>query len=498
MEEILRIEHVSKSFPGVKALNDINFSIQKGEVIAIIGENGAGKSTLIKIINGIYHADEGQIYYKGVPANINSPAEALSAGISTIHQELNQMLNMSIAENIFCGHENRTARGLFDRKTTYQRAQELIRKVGLNESSATLLSKLSNAQCQMVELAKAISYNAELIIMDEPTSSLTENEVETLMGIIDMLRSEGVAIIFISHKIEEIQRIADRVVVLRDGNHVGTLDIHECDREKLIGLIVGRQLENLYPKATVEQGEIVLSVKGLTTREGYVHDVSFDVHAGEILGLYGLVGAGRSETVGAIFGTEHLESGAVLVNGEPLKKDSPIDAIRAGIGFVTEDRKLLGLVQEMSVRENVTLSCLERVSNHGVISEKKEKELTEKAVADLHIKTSGIEQACINLSGGNQQKVVIAKWLNVSPKILILDEPTRGIDIGAKREIFLLIEELVKNGVAIIMVSSELPEILGLSDRIIVMHEGAIKGELIREQANENVIMEMILNDKTA
>lgn len=498
MEEILRIEHVSKSFPGVKALNDINFSIHRGEVIAIIGENGAGKSTLIKIINGIYRADEGQIYYKGVPANINNPAEALNAGISTIHQELNQMLNMSIAENIFCGHENRTKRGLFDRKATYRKAQELIEKVGLNESSSTPLSQLSNAQCQMVELAKAISYNAELIIMDEPTSSLTENEVETLMGIIEMLRNEGVAIIFISHKIDEIQRIADRVVVLRDGSHVGTLDIAECDREKLIGLIVGRKLENLYPKAMVAPGEVVLSVKGLSTREGYVHDVSFDVRAGEILGLYGLVGAGRSETVGAIFGTERLESGSVVINGKILKKDSPINAIHEGIGFVTEDRKLLGLVQEMGVRENVTLSCLEKVSHRGIISRKQEKALAEKAVSDLHIKASGIEQACINLSGGNQQKVVIAKWLNVSPKVLILDEPTRGIDIGAKREIFLLIEELVKNGVAIIMVSSELPEILGLSDRIIVMHEGVIKGELTREQANENVIMEMILNEQSA
>lgn len=498
MEEILRIEHISKSFPGVKALEDINFSIHKGEVVAVIGENGAGKSTLIKIINGIYHADEGQIYYKGAPANINSPAEALDAGISTIHQELNQMLNMSIAENIFCGHENRTKQGLFDRKTTYAKAQELIEKVGLNQKSSTLVSEISNAQRQMVELAKAISYNAELIIMDEPTSSLTENEVDTLMGIIEMLRKDGISIIFISHKIEEIQRIADRVVVLRDGQHVGTLDISECDREKLIGLIVGRKLENLYPKADVEVGEVVLSVNGLATKGGYVHDVSFDVRAGEILGLYGLVGAGRSETVGAIFGTERLESGTVSINGKTLKKDSPIDSIRDGIGFVTEDRKLLGLVQEMSVRENVTLSSLEKVSRRGVISKKSEKETSEKAVSELHIKTPSIEQACINLSGGNQQKVVIAKWLSVSPKVLILDEPTRGIDIGAKREIFLLIEDLVKNGVAIILVSSEMPEILGLSDRILVMHEGVIKGELTREQANENAIMELILNNPSA
>ena len=496
MEELLRIEHISKTFPGVKALDDVNFSICKGEVVAIIGENGAGKSTLIKIINGIYRAEQGQIYYKGAPIDFHSPAEALNAGISTIHQELNQMLNMTIAENIYCGHENRTRTHLFDCRATYSSAQRLMEKVGLQMRCDTLVSDISNAQRQMVELAKALSYNAELIIMDEPTSSLTEREVENLMRIVEMLREEGVAIIFISHKIEEIQRIADRVVVLRDGHHIGTLDIAACDHEKLINLIVGRKLENLYPKEEVTFGDVVLSVKDLHTKNGYVHHISFDVRAGEILGLYGLVGAGRSETVGAIFGTEHLESGTVTLNGKEFKKNSPKSAIQAGIGFVTEDRKLLGLVQEMSVRENVTLSSLERVSNRGVLSKGKEKKIAEKSVMNLGIKTPSIEQAVVNLSGGNQQKVIIAKWLNNHPRVLILDEPTRGIDIGAKREIFLIIQELVKNGVAIILVSSELPEILGLSDRVIVMHEGEIKGELPRTQANETAIMRLILGER--
>lgn len=495
MDAFFQMKGVNKSFPGVHALKEISFEIYRGEVLSIVGENGAGKSTLMKILSGVYSMDSGKMILDEKELQFHSPREAIEHGISTIYQELNQMPNISIAENIFAGREKR--HGVFyDRKLAEKEAQALLEKVGLSLKSNTLVRDLPIAQRQMVEVAKAISFNARILIMDEPTSSLTEKEINILMGIIENLRAEGMSILFISHKLEEVLRISDRIMVMRDGVQIETIPRKDCNEQRLIRMIVGRELSELYPKKKIPIGKTVLEVNGMSSAYGSVKDISFEVKSGEIVGMYGLVGAGRSEVANSIFGIEKIDSGYVSVTGEKIKNRRPEAAISAGIGYVPEDRKLQGLILNMTVRENITLSNLKNVGGHGWISRKKEQKLSMEYVEKMRVKTPGIEQKVQNLSGGNQQKIVLSKWMATNPKVLILDEPTRGIDIGAKREIFMLIEEMAAQGVGILMISSELSEILGMSDRIIVMHEGKLIGELNQQEASEEIIMQMIFQRK--
>ena len=496
MEYLLRMEHIEKSFPGVRALKDVSLNIRPGEVHALIGENGAGKSTLMKILSGVIKKDAGQIFWMDKELEIHSTAHSTEIGISIIYQELNQMPNLSIAENLFMGREHRKGKFLLDSRRTEEEAEKYVRQVGLEADVNTLCGDLSIAQRQMVEVAKALSVNAKLIIMDEPTSSLTDRETEILMTLIRKLKQNGVSIVFISHKLNEIFEISDRISVLRDGEFVGCVNTAECSNDMLIQMMVGRKLTDIYPKKEVAPGDVVLSVKNLNAGEA-VQDVSFELHKGEILGFAGLVGAGRSETMRAIFGVDKAESGEILVDGAPLplRHDSGA-SISAGIGFLPEDRQLQGLVLNMSVRENTTMANMKKTLVNHMVNYQREVEITQEYVKRLGVRTPSIEQKVMKLSGGNQQKVVLSKWLNTDPKVLILDEPTRGIDVGAKKEIYTLMCELTSQGVAVILVSSELPEILGMSDRVIVMHEGHICGEFDRKDATQEKIMETILTFK--
>lgn len=496
-EEFLRMEGICKAFPGVQALKDVNLIVLKGEVMALIGENGAGKSTLMKILSGVYQKDSGRIIIEGQNVNIQSPLDSQKLGISVIHQELNLMPNLSIAENIFMGREKRRSRFFLDKKETYRESMQLLKMVGLEIDANTMVKDLSIAQRQMVEVAKALSLNSKLIIMDEPTSSLTDREIEILMDIIRNIKDRGVSIIFISHKLSEIFNIADRITVLRDGNTVGTVDAKDCDEEALIQMMIGRELKDIFDKVQGEVGDTILEVKGLSSGK-VLKNISFTLKRGEILGFAGLVGAGRSELMRAIFGIDDFDEGEIYLEGRKVTIKHPLDAIKLGIGFVPEDRKLQGLILGMTVRENITLPSLEKMSSNGFVNIKKEKTVCDEFIKKLLIKTPHQEQKVLNLSGGNQQKVVISKWLAIKPKILILDEPTRGIDVGAKKEIHSLMSRLTREGVTIIMVSSELPEILGMSDRIIVMHNGVITGEMSRSEATQNKILKLAISELTA
>jgi ABC-type sugar transport system ATPase subunit len=492
--EVLVMRDIDKSFPGVQALSKVSLSIEKGEVHALIGENGAGKSTLMKILSGVYQKDAGEIFIDGKPAVIDTPEKATRLGISIIYQELNLMPNLSVAENIFVGREKRKGPFL-DKALTLREAEKYTAEVGLHINVETPVRNLSIAQRQMVEVAKALSVNAKVIIMDEPTSSLTEPEVVILMGIIRKLRSQGTSVVFISHRLSEIFEISDRVTVLRDGEVIDTVEAPNCTEDSLIHMMVGRSLTDLFPKETVPIGDVILEADHISSGT-MVRDISFTLRKGEILGFAGLVGAGRSELMAAIFGFGRRNGGTVRVDGKNIPPNMPVEAIKRGIGFVPEDRKLQGLVLGMAVRENSTLANLESISFGGLIKSGEERKIAAQYVKSLGIRTPGIEQKVQNLSGGNQQKVVIAKWLATHPKVLIMDELTRGIDVGAKKEIYSLITKLAEDGVGIILISSELPEVLGMSDRIIVMHEGVIKGELSREEATQKLIMSMILQDE--
>ena len=490
------MEKIYKSFPGVNALKDVNLSINKSEVMALVGENGAGKSTLMNILSGIYQKDSGEIYFDGKSVNIASPLDAQKMGISTIHQELNLMPNLSVGENIFIAREKRKMHYLLDNKKTNDDASDLLKLVGLEIDTTTLVKDLSIAQRQMVEVAKALSINSKLIIMDEPTSSLTDRETEILMEIIRKLCEQGVSIIYISHKLSEIFNIADRITVLRDGNTIGTVDAKECSEEMLIQMMVGRELKDIFSKMESKIGEVVFEAKNITSGK-MVKNASFKLKKGEILGFAGLVGSGRSELMRAIFGIDKMDQGEIFLYGKKILIRHPSQAIKYGLGFVPEDRKLQGLILGMAVRENITMSSLEKVSSYGFIKSSPEKEVSVDYIEKLSIKTPSQEQKVLNLSGGNQQKVVIAKWLAISLEILILDEPTKGVDIGAKKEIHHLMSKLTQQGVAVIMISSELPEILGMSDRIIVMHKGVIKGEFLRGEATQEKILSLALSEMT-
>jgi ribose transport system ATP-binding protein len=481
------MRNIRKAFPGVQALDGVNLTIRRGEVLGLVGENGAGKSTLIKILCGAQHADEGEILIGGERVTIRSPQDAKGLGIVAIHQELSLFPNMTVAENIFISRIPKRRLPLVDWSRLRNDARVALATIGARFGPESRVGELSVALQQMVEIARAASSDARIIVMDEPTSALSEHEVKTLFQIIATLKEKEVAIIYITHRLEEVFEVADRITVLRDGKHVGEVNREDATKEMIVRMMVGRSL-NLFPKERVSIGEEVMGVEGFS-REGVFQDVSFSVRKGEILGVAGLMGAGRTEVARAIFGIDPRDSGEVTVEGRKVAIHSPLDAIRNGLGLVPEDRKLQALILSMAVRENITLAHLGDFARGGFVSKASERKNVSRYVAELDIRTPSVEQKVANLSGGNQQKVVIAKWLGVKPKVLILDEPTRGIDVGAKAAIHSLMCELAAKGVGIVMISSELPEILAMSDRIIVLHEGRVTARLSREEATQDRIM---------
>jgi ABC-type sugar transport system ATPase subunit len=485
----LRMESISKAFPGVRALKDVTFEVARGEIHALVGENGAGKSTLMKILTGALPRDEGRIILRGEPVEISAPSVAQVLGISMIHQELSLIPYLTVGQNIYLGREPRArVPGLIDWPTLYSQAQQLLNRLNLDVDARAEVQGLSIAQQQMVEVAKALSLNADLIAMDEPTSALTERETEVLFDVMQSLKAQGVSLIFISHRLEEVFQIADRVTVLRDGQFIGTNPVAELNEDQVVRMMVGRDLGNMYPKAETQRQEVVL--EAINLRDGReLHGVNLKLHRGEILGVAGLVGAGRTALAETLFGIRPAVGGEVRLEGRPVKINSPGEAIRLGMGFVPEDRKLQGLFMNMAVRENIVLSTMDQVAGWGFMNFAKADRLAAEFVKKLDIRTPSLRQRVRNLSGGNQQKVIIARWLTLRPRVLILDEPTRGIDVGAKAEIHALMSQLAQDGVGVLMISSELPEVLGVSDRILVMHEGRAAGEFTRDQATQDDIM---------
>jgi ABC-type sugar transport system ATPase subunit len=487
---VLKAINISKSFPGVQALKDVSIDIIQGEVYAILGENGAGKSTLIKILGGIYRTDSGEIEINGKQVKINNVQDAERNGIAVIHQELCLALNISVAENVFLGREPVHYRTKFIQfNKMYSEAQKIMEDVGLKVNSKAIVNDLSIAQRQMVAIARVLSRKSNIIIMDEPTSSLTSNEVNSLFKIIKTLKEKGVSIIYITHKLDELYEIADRVTVLRDGEYIGTKNVAETKNEELIHMMIGREPKQLYKFAKRKHGEKILQVQKLSTGT-FLKDISFDLSQYEILGFAGLVGAGRTETVRAIFGIDPISSGKIFLEGKQVKIKKPKDAIDLGVVLVPENRKEHGLFLGNEVGYNITISILKELISYLKVYKEKENNIIDKYIKKLNIKTPTHKKKVIELSGGNQQKVVIAKWLCARPKILILDEPTRGIDIGAKVEIYELIEQLSKEGVGIIIISSELQEIINISTRVVVMHEGKVAGILEGEDITQNRIMQ--------
>lgn len=487
---LLQMRDIEKTFPGVRALGGVDLELRHGEVLALIGENGAGKSTLIKVLGGAHQPNRGSVEIEGQKADLSSPNASQATGVGIIYQEFNLVPHLSARENIFLGRA-KSRHGIIDHHAEWTAAEVLFNKLGMAINPDTPVIRLSIAEQQAVEIAKALATDVKILVMDEPSATLTPQEVEKLFAIIRELQSQGIGIIYISHRLDEILEIADRVMVLRDGEHVGTRTIDEIDRRQMIELMVGRTIENEFPKHHHPIGNVRLAVKGLS-RGRRVRDVSFEVHAGEVLGITGLVGAGRTEVARLIFGADDPEAGTVYLDGKQLNLESPRDGIRAGIGLLSEDRKGEGLVLGHSVRDNFGLPNLARFSSQGVMRQTAEAEAFESFVQSLQIKIASHEQLAGTLSGGNQQKVVLAKWLQRDCDVILIDEPTRGIDVGAKYEIYLLINELAAAGKAIVMISSELPEILGMSDRILVMRQGCISGEIADvSAATQEQIMEL-------
>lgn len=488
---LLEVRNITKQFPGVKALNQVSLSLKSGEVLAVIGENGAGKSTLMKILAGVQTTDSGNLLIDGQEAHILNVEDALDCGIALIHQELNLSENLDIAANIFLGREP-TSYGTINQKQTYLESEKLLNRVGLNLSPQTLVGNLTVGQQQMVEIAKALSINARILIMDEPTSSLSLRESEALFSVIRELKAQGVSIIYISHRLGEVNDLADRVVVLRDGKNAGELDRSSISHDQMVQLMVGRSVSQFFPHTTHQPGEIVLKVKELCTPANPTSPISFSLKKSEIVGIAGLVGAGRTELMQVLFGIDAPRGGTIYVNGQETHIHSPKDAIIAGLSLVPEDRKLQGLVLEMSVRENMSLASISRDQGKlGSIDFVQEQNISEEMINAMNIKTPNDNQIVQFLSGGNQQKVVLGKWLAMKPSVLLLDEPTRGVDVGAKEEIYHLMNELASKGMAILFVSSDLEEIRGISDRVLVMHEGTLTGELSREEMSEEAIMQL-------
>jgi ribose transport system ATP-binding protein len=485
----IEMKGIKKAFHQHVVLDGVDFEVRPGEVHALMGENGAGKSTLMKILTGIYQRDAGTVIVNGKEVHYRHPKEAEQDGISVIHQELNIIPTLTVAENIFLGREQTFGRtGIVRNKEMEEQAKIYLQKLGIEISPNEMAGNLSVGKQQIVEIARALSTNAKCLIMDEPTAALTDREIHTLFDVIRSLKQQGVAIVYISHRMEEIFTICDRISVLRDGQFIGTKNIPETNFDEIVHMMVGRQIGERFPKREKRIGEERLRVEGLT-QKGVFHHVSFSVRAGEILGVAGLMGAGRTEIMEAIFGVRKVNEGTIYIDNKPVKIKSPRQAIEHGIAFITEDRKSKGLVLHMSVRENLTLPKSEQLASVGVIQAKKESDLVQSLIARLKIKTASSELEVKALSGGNQQKVVFGKWLAMEPRILILDEPTRGVDVGAKKEIYEIMNELTAQGVAIIMVSSELPEILGMSDRIMVVHEGKVTAILDNNNVDQETIM---------
>lgn len=496
MEKILEVKDISKKFGPVTVFHDVNLDLYRGEVLALAGENGAGKSTLMNVLGGVYPAGEyeGEIYVEGKLCRFRGERESKDAGIEMIHQEISLHLELTVAENIFLGNLSNHG-GIVNWKSVYQEAQTYLDMVKLEADPKEKVRNLSTSQQQLLSIAKALACHPKILLFDEPTSALTEADAQNLMGIIRRLAGEGISCIYISHRLEEIMELADRVAVLRDGNLISVRPRSEAAVEQIIEDMVGRRLEEMYPKQAVPIGETELEVRNLTVPHPYilnkniVEDMNFAVAKGEILGISGLVGAGRSETVNAVFGSMKKTTGDILLEGRPLQIKRPLDAIRCGIGLVTEDRKQSGIIAPMCLRENMTIASLNAVSRKGIFNRKRERDMAEEYYGKLQVKAGGIEDNIMNLSGGNQQKIVLSKWLMKDIKVLFLDEPTRGVDVGAKVEIYHIITDLARRGVAVVMISSELPELLGMCDRILVFARGKLWGNIRREDFSQERIM---------
>ncbi len=492
IQNVIELRGITKSFPGVKALKGVSFDIRPGEVHALCGENGAGKSTLMKVLTGVHKRDDGQILFEGQEVDIQSTQQTIALGIACIYQELAIVPQLDLAKNIYLGNLPQKKDGFVDKKKLYADTKEILKQVNLNVSPKTIAGELSVAQQQMVEIGRALTRNAKIIIMDEPTSSLSDKESEVLFTLIKTLTSRGVAVVYISHKLDEVMSISNRITIIRDGENITTVNTCDTTREQLISYMIGRSLENMYNKKKSEIGEVVLEVNNLTS-PGVFKDISFDVKAGEVLGFFGLVGAGRSEIMRALFGVDKFESGQISINGQKVSITNPRKAIAAGLGFVPEDRKLEGLALKLSILTNMTMVKISQISRAGVINRKERGKLADEYVKSISIRTPSVKQLVGNLSGGNQQKVVIAKWLMMKPKLLILDEPTRGVDVGSKSEIYGLISELANQGIAVIVVSSELPEILGICDRVITIHEGRKTADCLVENTDSHQLLRCAL-----
>lgn len=490
-EIVLEMRDIVKTFPGVKALDKANLRVKKGEIHALIGENGAGKSTLMKILLGIHTPDSGEIIYKGRPVSFHSPVDALTSGISMIHQEISLIPTVDVSENIWIGREKNFRRGwLIDRNRRYRATEDLLRRLKIQINPRTMVHRLSIAHMQLVELARAISYDSRVVVMDEPTSSLTDSEIRLLYAIARELSENGVSIIFISHKLDEIFDICHHVTVMRDGKYVSDYPTSGITKDQLVTEIAGREITALFPKEEAEIGDVVMEVKELSSA-GVFSNVSFQARAGEILGFYGLVGAGRTEIMRAIFGIDKLDSGEIWLGGKQIRIKSPAEAIGYGLAMVTEDRLRLGIIPNLSVALNISLAYLKTITRFmGFVDSGRETGDAEEMVGALNVKTPSLKQRIGALSGGNQQKAIIARWLQTNPKVLILDEPTRGIDVSSKAEIHRLISMLAQQGKAVIMISSELPEILGMSDRVIVVREGELAGDIPRGSANQEELLQ--------
>ncbi|MBE5944635.1 MAG: sugar ABC transporter ATP-binding protein [Lachnospiraceae bacterium] len=484
----IEMKGINKSFGSNQVLKDAGFLLKDGEVHALMGENGAGKSTLMKILTGVYTKDEGTVIVDGEEVTYKSPQEAEKAGIVFIYQEINALFDLTVEENMFMGKEITKKFGICDKKAMREKAKEVMDKVGVSIPVDAVMSDLSVGQQQMIEICKALMVDAKVIIMDEPTAALTESETEGLFKVINQLREKGVSIVYISHRMEEIFALCDRITILRDGQYIDTKEIKDLTMDDVVQMMIGREIGERFPKRDSKIGDVVLKVEGLTSGKLF-HDVNFEVRAGEVLGVAGLMGAGRTEIMQAIFGNLKKDSGKIYIDGEEVNIKNPRQAIAAGIGFVTEDRKTEGLLLEKSIAENIEIANLGKVSKGGVLKKEMQDEIVKKGIDEFRVKCFGPWHECNNLSGGNQQKVVLAKWVYTDPKILILDEPTRGVDIGAKKEIYDVINDMAAKGVAVIMVSSELPEVLGMSDRIMVIREGEVRGIIDGKEADQAKVM---------
>lgn len=491
---LLKLINITKEYPGVQALNKVSLEFEKGEVHALLGENGAGKSTLIKVLSGAIIPNAGRIIYQDKEYECMTPALAQNMGIGVIYQEFNLVPSLTIADNIFLGDEIR--KGIIrNKKMMLKKSEELLKSLEIDIDPSMLISDLSVAYQQIVEIAKAVAKNVKVLIMDEPSAPLTNNEVDAMFKLVRKLKEQGVTIIYISHRLEELFEISDRVTVLRDGEYIDTKSTKDTNKKELINLMVGRPLTEQYPQRYVQISDVMLGVKDLFAGD-FLKNINFQVRKGEIVGLSGLVGAGRTELARAIFGADERQKGNIYIDGKEININSPKDAIKNGIALIPEDRKKQGVLLKMSIAHNITFASIKKLSKNTVINKKEEKELVEKCIKKLQIKTPSAAQLVKNLSGGNQQKVVLAKWLAAYSNIIIFDEPTRGIDVGAKYEIYTLMNRLVKNGKAVIMISSEMPELLGMSDRILVMHEGEMVGELSKEEATQDLIMHLASGEK--